>query len=89
MKMMNKTVLGILKTMAKTPDVKKTSVTWIESKKQMVSLLNMQSRKQKVDNNSIIEQANDFPVGIHNLVSWVSNLKSYQNNFQDSSNVFM
>ena len=47
----------------------------------------MQSRKQKVDDNSIIEQANDFPVGIHNLVSWVSNLKSYQNNFQDQSNV--
>ena len=82
MKMMNKTVLGILKTMAKTPDVKKTSVTWIESKKQMVSLLNVQLRKQKVDDNSIIVQVNDSHMGIHNFVSWVSNLRFYQITFR-------
>ena len=64
--------------MAKTPDVKKTSITWIESKKQMVSLLNMQFKQKDYSIN-----VNDFHMGTHSLVSWVSNLKFYQNNFQD------
>ena len=60
MKTMNKSILGILKTMANTPDVKKTGVAWIESKKEMVSILNMQLRKQKMNAYSINVHVNDF-----------------------------
>ena len=60
MKTMNKSILGVLKTMAKTPDVKKTGTAWIESKKEMVSILNMQLRKQKSNAYSINVHVNDF-----------------------------
>ena len=57
---MNKSILGILKTMANTPDVKKTGVAWIEPKKEMVSILNMQLRKQKMNTYSINVHVKDF-----------------------------
>ena len=60
MKTMNKSILGILKTMANTPDVKKTGVAWIKSKKEMVSILNMQLRKQKMNTYSINVHVKDF-----------------------------
>ena len=60
MKTMNKSILGILKTMANTSDVKKTGVAWVESKKEMVSILNMQLRKQKMNAYSINVHVNDF-----------------------------
>ena len=60
MKTMNKSILGILKTMANTSDVKKTGVAWVESKKEMVSILNMQLRKQKMSAYSINVHVNDF-----------------------------
>ena len=83
MKTMNKSILGILKTMAKTPDVKKTGIAWIESKKEMISSLNMQLRKQKLNAYSTNVHVKDFQMRLNTLVSWVSNLRSYQHNFQD------
>ena len=67
--MLNKIILGILKTMAKNIDVKKTSTVWIESKKEMVSIMNMQLRKQKLNDYSINLHVNDFHIGVHSMVS--------------------
>ena len=60
MKTMNKIILGTLKTMAKTPDVKKIGTAWIQSKKDMVSTLNMQLRKRKMNAYSINVHVNEF-----------------------------
>ena len=70
MKHMTKNILGILKKMTKNPNTEKTgSRTWIESKKQMVSILSMQLQKQKVDDDFRNVHVIDFHTGIH---SWVS-----------------
>ena len=56
--------------MAKNHNVRKNDI-WMESQKQMVSILNRSSRKQKVDDhfkNATTE--NDFHTGIHSWVSW-------------------
>ena len=74
---MNKSILGILKTMAKTPDVKKTGLAWIESKKDMISILNMQLRKQNWNAYSTNVHVKDFHMRLNTLVSWVSNLRFY------------
>jgi hypothetical protein len=67
---MNKNILGIFKKMTKDTNSEKTnSRTWIESKKQMVSILSMQLQKQKVDDHFRNVHVNDFHTGIH---SWVS-----------------
>ena len=73
---MNKNLLGVLKRMAKNPNVQKAEI-WMESEMQMVFILNRSIRKQKMDDrfkNSRIE--NDFHTGIHSWVSWFSNLTS-------------
>ena len=70
MKHMNKNILGIFKKMTKDTNSEKTnSRTWIESKKQMVSILSMQLQKQKVDDHFRNVHVNDFHTGIH---SWVN-----------------
>ena len=69
MKTMNKSILGVLKAMANTPNVKKTGIAWIESKKEMVSIMNMQLRKQKLNDYSINLHVNDFHIGVHSMVS--------------------
>ena len=71
---MNKNLLGVLKRMAKNPNVRKNDI-WMESEMQMTSILNRSSRKQKMDDqfkNATTE--NDFHTGIHSWVSWFSNL---------------
>jgi hypothetical protein len=71
---MNKNLLGVLKRMAKNPNVQKTEI-WMESETQMVSILNRSSRKQKVDDHfKNATTDNDFHTGIHSWVSWFSNL---------------
>ena len=70
---MNINLLGVLKRIAKNPNVRKKDI-WMESETQMVSILNRSSRKQKVDGhfkNATTE--NDFHTGIHSWVSWLSN----------------
>ena len=70
MKHMYKNIFSILKKITKNPNNEKTdSRTWIESKKQMVSILSMQLQKQKVKDNFRNVHVNDFNTGIH---SWVS-----------------
>ena len=72
---MNKNLLGVMKRMAKNPNVRKNDI-WMESETQMTSILNRSSRKQKMDDqfkNATTE--NDFHTGIHSWVSWFSNLK--------------
>ena len=70
MKHMYKNILGILKKITKNLNSEKTDTrTWIESKRQMVSILSMQLQKQKVKDNFRNVHVNDFNTGIH---SWVS-----------------
>ena len=65
---MNINLLGVLKRMAKNPNIRKD--IWMESETQMVSILNRSSRKQKVDDHfKNATTDNDFHTGIH---SWVS-----------------
>ena len=76
---MNINLLGVLKRIAKNPNVRKKDI-WMESEMQMVSILNRSSRKQKMDDqfkNATTE--NDFHTGIHSWVSWFSNLKFQKN----------
>ena len=76
---MNINLLGVLKRIAKNPNVRKKDI-WMESETQMVSILNRSSRKQKVDEhlkNATTE--NDFHTGIHSWVSWFSNLTFQKN----------
>ena len=71
---MNKNLLGVLKRMAKNPNVRKKDI-WMESETQMVSILNRSSRKQKVDDHfKNATTDNDLHTGIHSWVSWFSNL---------------
>ena len=66
---MNINLLGVLKRIAKNPNVRKKDI-WMESETQMVSILNRSSRKQKVDDHfKNAKTENDFYTGIH---SWVS-----------------
>ena len=60
-------MIGILKKMAKNQN-SLGSTTWIESKKQMVSILSMQLQKQKMDDHFRNVHVKDFHMGIH---SWV------------------
>ena len=83
---MNKILLGVLKRMAKNPNVRKNDI-WMESEMQMVSILIRSSRKQKMDDcfkNATTE--NDFHTGIHSWVSWFSNLTFQKTIFQHKSN---
>jgi hypothetical protein len=75
---MNKYILGILKKMAKNPNVRKTK-TWTESKTQMVSILTRKIQKLKVDHHFINVDVNDVHMGIHTWVSWFSTLSFQQN----------
>ena len=71
---MNKILLGVLKRMAKNPNVRKNYI-WMESEMQMVSILNRSSHKQKMyDHFKNATTKNDFHTGIHSWVSWFSNL---------------
>ena len=83
---MNINLLGVLKRMAKNPNVRKKDI-WMESETQMVSILNRSSRKQKVDDhfkNATTE--NDFHTGIHSWVSWFNNLTFQKTIFPHESN---
>ena len=74
---MNINLLGVLKRIAKNPNIRKKDI-WMESETQMVSILNRSSQKQKVDDhfkNATTE--NYFHTGIHSWVSW----------FRDHSNI--
>ena len=83
---MNKNLLGVLKWMAKNPNVQKTEI-WMESETQMVSILNRSSRKQKVDDHfKNATTDNDFHTGIHSWVSWFSNLTFQKTIFPHESN---
>jgi hypothetical protein len=82
---MNKYILGILKKIAKNPNIRKTE-TWTESKMQMVSILTRQIQKLKVDNYFKNVDVNDFHMGTHSLVSWFSTLALQQNIFPDKFN---
>ena len=67
---MNKILLGVLKRMAKNPNVRKNDI-WMESEMQMVSNLNRLSSKQKMDNHfKNATTDNDFHTGINSSVSW-------------------
>ena len=71
---MNKDLLGVLKKMAKKPNVKRTDI-WMESEAQMISTLNRSRRKQQVnDHFKNATKVNDFHTGIHSWVSQLSNL---------------
>ena len=65
---MNKYILGILKKMAKNPNIRETEA-WTESKRQMISILTRKIKKIKVDHHFMNMDINDFHLGIH---SWVS-----------------
>jgi hypothetical protein len=83
---MNKNLLGVLKRMAKNPNVQKTEI-WMESETQMVSILNRSSRKQKVDDHfKNATTDNDFHTEIHSWVSWFSNLTFQKTIFPHESN---
>ena len=64
---MYKNMIGIFKKMTKNPN-SLGSTTWIESKKQMVSILSMQLQKQKIGDHVRNVHIKDFHTGIH---SWV------------------
>ena len=64
MKHMYKNMIGILKKMTKNPN-SLGSTTWIESKKQMVSILSMQLQKQKMDDHTSNVHVKDCHMGIH------------------------
>ena len=83
---MNKNLLGVMKRMAKNPNVRKKDI-WMESEMQMVSILNRSSRKQIMDGhfkNATTE--NDFHTGIHSWVSWFSKLTFQKTIFPHKSN---
>ena len=82
---MNKYIIGILKNMAKNPNVRK-SETWTESKTQVVSILTKKIQKLKVDHHFMNVDVNDFHTGIHSWVSWFRTLSSQQNIFPDKYN---
>ena len=71
--MLNKIILGILKTMAKNPNIRQTE-EWTESKMQMVSILTTKIRKVRIDHHFINVDVNDSHMEIHNWVSWFSTL---------------
>ena len=68
---MNEYILGILKKMAKNPNIRKTE-RWTESKKEMISILTKKIQKAKVDQHFMNVDINDFYFGIHSLVSWLA-----------------
>ena len=83
---MNVNLLGVLKRIAKNPNVRKKDI-WMESETQMVSILNRSSRKQKVDDHfKNATTDNDFHTGIHSWVSWFSNLTFQKTIFPHKSN---
>ena len=83
---MNINLLGVLKRIAKNPNVRKKDI-WMESETQMVSILNRSSRKQKVDDHfKNATTDNDFHTGIHSWVSWFSNLTFQKTIFPHKSN---
>ena len=67
---MNKYIIGILKNMAKNPNIRK-SETWTKSKTQIVSILTRKIQKLKVNHHFKNADVNDFHMGIHSLVSWL------------------
>ena len=71
MKDLNKYILGILKKMAKNPNIRETE-EWTESKMKMVSILTRKIRKIKVDYHFMNVDINEFHLGIHSLVSWLA-----------------
>ena len=75
---MNKYILGILKKMAKNPNIRQTE-EWTESKMQMVSILTTKIRKVKGDHHLINMDVNDSHMEIHSWVSWFSTLSFQQN----------
>ena len=82
---MNKYIIGILKNMAKNPNIRK-SETWTESKTQVVSILTRKIQKLKVDHHFMNVDVNDFHIGIHSWVSWFRTLSFQQNIFKDKYN---
>ncbi len=84
MKDLNVYILGILKKMAKNPNIRETE-KWTESKKEMISILTNKIQKIKVDQHFKDEDINDFHMGIHSLVSWFS-LLTFKKIFPDKSN---
>ena len=81
MNSLNKYIFGILKKMAKNPNIR-TTETWTESKKEMISILNKKIQKIQVDQHFKDEDVNDFHMGIHSLVSWFSLLTFEKTSFQ-------
>ena len=70
---MNRYIIGVLKNMAKNPNIRK-SETWTESKTQVVSILTKKIQKLKVDHHFMNVDVNDFHTGIHSWVSWFRTL---------------
>ena len=68
---MNKYILGILKKMAKNPNIRQTE-EWTKSKMQMVSILTTKIQKVKGDHHLINVDVNDSHMEIHSWVSWFS-----------------
>ena len=68
---MNKYILGILKKMAKNPNIRKTEI-WTKSKKEIISILTKKIRKIKMDQHFKDVDVNDFHIEIHSWVSWFS-----------------
>ena len=65
---LNKYIIGILKMMAKNPNIRETEA-WKESKMQMILILTRKIQKIKVDYHFMNVDINDFHLGIQ---SWVS-----------------
>ena len=65
---LNKYIIGILKKMAKNPNIRETEA-WKESKMQMISILTRKIQKIKVDHHCMNVDINDYFLGIH---SWVN-----------------
>ena len=75
---MNRYIIGILKKIAKNPNIRQTE-EWTESKMQMVSILTAKIRKVKGDHHLINMDVNDSYMEIHSWVSWLSTLSFQQN----------
>ena len=75
---LNKYIIGILKKMAKNPNIRETEA-WKESKMQMISILTRKIRKVKVDHHFMNVDVKDFHMEKHSWVNCFSTLSFHQN----------
>ena len=64
-------MLDILKKMARPSDIRQTEA-WTESKKETISILTKKIQKINVNQHFKDVDVNDFNMGIHSMVCWIS-----------------